>query len=403
MPKASCVPKLGTRDRDSSGSVPTAGRGAVVVLVAMALLVLTQVYAAIPLLGPVGRSLGGDVTFALATIFSLSYAIGFVLWGALSDQYGRRPILLIGIAALVVATACCAFAWSVPVLAVMRAVQGVAAASFAPVALAYLSESLSPQRRPVAIGAMSTAFLVAGIVGQVGAQVISLTLGWPWVFAISAALLAIGLVAIAVTVHEPKRRRPTGALTDRFHEIGRLAVTPTVLWLSAAHVTLLGSFVAMYTALGPHLGTFGLDSSTVIWVRLVGLPGMFAAFAAGPLARRWGMSVVARIGFAVAAIGITAQALTATNLVAMAIASLIYVTGIALAVPAMITQFGAAAAPHPGGGMALNGLVLFAGASLGPLIAAVGLPFVVLLLTLGSVLALAAGCVSMSARTSVHR
>ena len=47
--------------------------------------------------------------------------------------------------------------------------------------------------------------------------------------------------------------------------------------LSAAHLTLLLSFVAMYTGLGPHLDALGLDASQVIWLRLVGLPGMFAS------------------------------------------------------------------------------------------------------------------------------
>ena len=55
---------------------------AVSVLVIAALFVLTQLYAAIPLLGPVGASMGADATFALSTCFSVTYAVGFLVWGA---------------------------------------------------------------------------------------------------------------------------------------------------------------------------------------------------------------------------------------------------------------------------------------------------------------------------------
>ena len=65
----------------------------VVFLVATALVVLTQLYLAIPLIAPVGRGLGGDATLALSTAFSLCYASGFLIWGPISDRYGRKKIL----------------------------------------------------------------------------------------------------------------------------------------------------------------------------------------------------------------------------------------------------------------------------------------------------------------------
>src|SRR5690625_5028690 len=82
------------------------------------------------------------------------------------------------------------------------------------------------------------------------------------------------------------------------------------------------------------------------------------------------------------------------------------VTGVALAVASMITQFGSLAAPNRAGGMALNGFVLFVGASIGPFIAGHNLGFVTLLVVLSVALMLAAvsvagsASVASSARTS---
>lgn len=377
--------------------------GAVVVLVVTALFVLTQLYAAIPLIAAMSDELGGDVTFALSTAFSLCYAIGFLIWGPLADQFGRKRILVIGLTLLTVATIGTAVTGTIPLLGILRATQGFAAASFAPVALAYLAEAVPPRWRPVAIGAMSTAFLVAGITGQVLASAVSLTLGWGWVFVLCGIVLASCLTGVAILVIEPRRDGNVGSLGHRFAAMGRDAVRPRVLLLSLAHLTLLLGFVAMYTGLGPHLETLGLDASQVIWLRLVGLPGMFASLAVGPLADRLGTAGVARLGFTIAALGLAAEALFSGALVGVAVTSLVYVTGVALAVPAMITLFGETAAPNRAGGMALNGFVLFIGASIGPLTAGLDLPFPALLWALTGLSVIAAISLTVFARLSRHQ
>jgi len=271
----------------------------------------------------------------------------------------------------------------------LRAVQGFAAASFAPVALAYLAESVPPARRALAFGAISTAFLAAGITGQVFASAVALALGWSWVFVLYGGALIACLAGIVGLVVEPRFNTVAGGFFHRFVDLGKVALMPRVLLLALAHLTLLLGFVGMYTALGSHLTTLGSDDSQVIWFRLVGLPGMFASLAVGPLTRRLGVSGVARLGFTIATAGLAAEALLSGSLVAISMTSLVYVAGVALAIPAMIAAFGETAAPNRAGGMALNGFVLFVGASVGPLIAGLPLPFPILLLCFAGFSALA--------------
>jgi len=72
----------GTGGSEVNTSVDTrrypASVGRVLLLVLTAMLVLTQLYAAIPLAEPVGNDLGGHATFALSTVFSLCSATGFM-------------------------------------------------------------------------------------------------------------------------------------------------------------------------------------------------------------------------------------------------------------------------------------------------------------------------------------
>ena len=179
-----------------------AGSSATATLVVTALLVLTQLYAAIPLLAPISADLHGNATVALSTAFSLTYAAGFLIWGPVSDHYGRRRTMALALGILTVSTGCCALAPSLPALAALRAIQGLSASGFAPVSLAYLSEALAPPRRAGAIGAMSTSFLVAGIVGQVLASLVALHLGWRWFFPLCGGLLAVALAAVLAVVHD---------------------------------------------------------------------------------------------------------------------------------------------------------------------------------------------------------
>ena len=381
--------------RSTSTAYP-AGSGATAALVVTALLVLTQLYAAIPLLAPISTDLHGNATVALSTAFSLTYAAGFLIWGPVSDHYGRRRTMALALGTLTVSTVCCALAPSLPVLAALRAIQGLSASGFAPVALAYLSEALAPPRRAGALGAMSTSFLVAGIVGQVLASLVALHLGWRWFFPLCGGLLAVALAAVLAVVHDAAHASgPSGSsLRGQFASLGRLALRPAVLALSLAHVTLLMVFVAMYTGIGGHLESLGMRPSTIILIRLAALPAMFLSLGAGRFAARRSWAQIARLGFGVSALGMLGEALLAGNLAGLVAASVVYVAGVALAAPAMISLYGQVSAPNRGSGMALNGFILFVGTSAGPLLATSSPTFRALTLALTGILVLALAAVT---------
>ena len=373
-----------------------AGSSATATLVVTALLVLTQLYAAIPLLAPISADLHGNATVALSTAFSLTYAAGFLIWGPVSDHYGRRRTMALALGILTVSTGCCALAPSLPALAALRAIQGLSASGFAPVALAYLSEALAPPRRAGAIGAMSTSFLVAGIVGQVLASLVALHLGWRWFFPLCGGLLAVALAAVLAVVHDAAHASgPSGSsLRGQFASLGRLALRPAVLALSLAHVTLLMVFVAMYTGIGGHLESLGMRPSTIILIRLAALPAMFLSLGAGRFAARRSWAQIARLGFGVSTLGMLGEALLAGSLVGLVACSVAYVAGVALAAPAMISLYGQVSAPNRGSGMALNGFILFVGTSAGPLLATSSPTFRTLVLILTGILAVALAAIT---------
>jgi len=381
-------------DQQEGGGSPAViypGNGvAISVLVIAALFVLSQLYAAIPLLGPVGISMGVDATFALSTCFSVTYAVGFLIWGPISDRYGRKKVMTASIGVLAVVTLLCSGASSLPILSGLRALQGAAASGFAPVALAYLTEAVAPRWRARAIGAMSAAFLVAGIFGQVLASTIALRASWSWFFVACGVVLAMIFTIILFSVVEVPNHTPSMTLLQQFGNLVVLLFRPAIVLLGIAHITLLLSFVGLYTGIGHHLEDLYVAASNIILIRLAALPAMFISLGVGALAERIGAIRVAQVGFGLAAVGMLGGAFTAQTISGVVASSIVYVSGVALSIPSMIMLYGETAAPHRGSGMAINGFVLFVGASIGALVGKAIGGFGTLTLTLVALLGIAA-------------
>jgi MFS transporter, YNFM family, putative membrane transport protein len=389
-----------TRPRPGSEQAPVLAP--LTVLVSSALLALSQLYLAITLAPVVGTVLGGNVSAApaaLGTTYALAYGVGFLIFGPLSDRYGRKPVLVPGMATLAVVTAGLSVGSSLPVIAVLRAVQGLVAASFGPVALAYVGEALPPRWRSTGIGAMSTAFLSAGIIGQIYAQAVVDALGWRWVFGLAAPTFMIAAIAMATILIEPPRTPELASLGQKYRGLLALAAKRELLLVNAASFPVIMSFVGMYAALGPLLQEqFRLDDTSVLLVRLAGLPAILLAPVAGWLARHRGATRVAVVGFLLAAAGLLAEAITVRALWALVIATVIFVLGVATIVPAVIALVGSRGGSSRAGALAINGLVVFAGASCGPLAAQLPIRFSGLMLIFAALLVIASGLVAISSR-----
>lgn len=335
-----------------------------------AVCVVSLMYVAIPLFSVWAREFHADPGVAVwgGSAFGFAYAVGNAVFGLLSDRFHRKSILRLGLVFLALSTMAVGWSPSMAWLIGWRAVQGLAASSFPTVALAYIADVLGPKYRPVALSILSVSFLLSGILGQLYAQIVAGWLGWRGGF----GMLAAGYLTLAFFV----RRLPAGVRPQAGHTLLqvcqrtlKLAGSVPLMLAFAVSATLLFSFVAMYSGLGPYASDrFGLAGQGLMWLRIAAIPGIFLSLAAGPLIGRFGAKPVGVAGLAMSGFGLSGEAL-AESLLLLVASIVAFVAGIAIANSSIVVIIGQLGGESRGSAFALNACFAFVGASIGPLLA----------------------------------
>ncbi|MBA2939055.1 MFS transporter [Paenibacillus sp. CGMCC 1.16610] len=367
--------------------------GIIAILTIGAILVVSLLYVTIPLLPVLAEAYGvpqNRLVWA-GSGFGFAYAFGTIVFGTWSDRARRRNILIGGLLVLVLSSVSVSLSPSVEWLIALRIVQGFIAASFPPVALAYVGDVIHPRLRSVAISIISCGFLLAGVLGQLYASAMEQIVSWKGVFDV----LAVCYLIIAVCL----LRLPAGVVSgDKASVrtvIGRLfglfRIAPLLATYAVA-ITLLLSFVAMYSGLGTHIvDAFGMGGRGLMWIRVAGIPGILMSPLAGQSIKRFGASKVLITGLIIATAGIAFEALS-TTVFALVVSSVIFVAGISISAPGIIVRISQLAGNARGGAVALYSFFVFIGASIGQILSSslMHLGFRFLGITLAAILCAAA-------------
>jgi DHA1 family tetracycline resistance protein-like MFS transporter len=187
----------------------------------------------------------GVVTFT----FSFANFFGSPVLGALSDSYGRRPVLLIGFSGLMLSFFTTAMATSVGMLIAIRLVAGAMQANLS-VANAYVADITPPEQRAKRFGMLGAMFGVGFILGPViGGLLGSVSLRLPFYAAGSLALLNLlyGYFVLPESLPVSRRHAFAWQATNPFSALRRLGQLKDVAPLAAVVAcTGLAQFV-LYT------------------------------------------------------------------------------------------------------------------------------------------------------------
>jgi len=170
-------------------------------------------------LSAIGKDLAGagaDLAWVVSG-YLLPLSSLLLLGGAMGDRYGRRRILLAGIAIFGLASLLCAFAFNLWVLVGGRVLQGIGAALLLPNSLAILGATFQDKARGRAIGIWAAAGAAAGAVGPLLGGWLIDTVGWRAIFTINLPVAALAIFMGWRFVHvtpgdKPAALDPLGAL-----------------------------------------------------------------------------------------------------------------------------------------------------------------------------------------------
>jgi EmrB/QacA subfamily drug resistance transporter len=159
------------------------------------------------------RDLGAALSDLEWTVnaYTLTFAALLLMGAALGDRFGRKRLFLVGLGVFTVGSACAALSPSSSALILARALQGVGGAITMPLTLTILSDAISQDRRPLALGAWGGIGGLAVAVGPVVGGAITQGVSWHWIFWVN---VPIGIVAIVLAYFRLAESRAPGRSID---------------------------------------------------------------------------------------------------------------------------------------------------------------------------------------------
>src|SRR5688572_23495784 len=288
------------------------------VLMVAAFMDMVGLFMVVPILPLYAKDLGagGLEVGLLVAAFSVTQLLSAPLWGRLSDHYGRRPALIVGMTAAAAAYVIFAFADSLWLLFLSRFVQGAGGGTVS-VIQAYVADSLEPKDRAKGLGWLSAATNAGvalgpllGIValkwgtqgpGLLAATLCVVNIGFAWKYLVeSRDMIEAAAVRSKPRVPGRSRQAVVQVVSHPNEPASRL------IWIYAIAI---GAFQGSTAILALFLAArFGVTAKTIgFFFAYIGVLSVLTrALLLGPLVDRFGEAKLSRVGLALLAVGLGA-------------------------------------------------------------------------------------------------
>ena len=259
----------------------------------------------LPAFSGIAQSLGATPAQMQQTLsaYLFGFAVMNLFHGALSDSFGRRPVVLIGLALFTLASLGCALSETIGQLITFRALQGMSAGAGVVVSRAIIRDMFPPEEAQRVMSQVTIFFGIAPAIAPVLGGFLFVHLGWHSIFWL---LVAIGFLLFVLMARglpeslQAEARQPF-AFKPLMRAYAELVRNPRfMLLVLASGVPFNGMFLYVLSApewLGTHLG---LGPTQFFWFFGLTIAGiMIGAFFSGRLAGRMPVRRQIRIGFSI--------------------------------------------------------------------------------------------------------
>ncbi|QST00758.1 MFS transporter [Pontibacillus sp. ALD_SL1] len=370
-------------------------------LVFTGIFIASNLYTMLPLHSEIAQLYGvSDSVVSLASsMFIFPYAVGLFFFGMLADKLPHKKVLLSGMTALAIVTLLVGLMPTFWLFIILRAAQGVLAASFAPTAFAYSFEHFEGKEQAFVIAMINTGFLFAGIFGQMIAVELASYGSYHTVFFGFCILYVICLLFLKqfLVPSKPKTFQTLFSLSPilSFFQFRPLQKLYGITFFLLFTVMLFYGSFEWLIARGEIDIPFSLQG-----FRVIGLIGIGPAFFAGPLQQRYGAPFVLGMSLLAVTIGFSLPLLVLNTWTLLA-ASIFMIASTSLTIPMVILLVGQCSQQARASAVSIYSFTLLTGASIGSLGAAI-VPFQAVLISC-AVLYMGLAYISFRIKVSLDR
>jgi len=149
--------------------------------------------------------LGGLSVYAwVFSLYILTQTVSMPIFGKLSDLYGRRRFLLLGIVIFMAGSALSGASQDINQLIVFRAIQGIGSGAFFPIAIALAGVVFPPNQRGRIQGVFASVFGIAAVLGPSAGSYIVQAINWRWIFYVNLPLGVISIALLTLSLRESR-------------------------------------------------------------------------------------------------------------------------------------------------------------------------------------------------------
>ncbi len=256
-------------EREAAGARPLAGAQALV-LGLPPVLSYADRFGYLPVTTAIAAQAGLSVAAIAWSVsgYLMAYGAGQPLWGALSDRFGRRIVLLAGLAGLAVADFAAPLMAGPAALIALRTIAGLMAGALIPTTLAAVGDLISEARRHQAVSRVTSAGSATGAAAMLVCGVLADRFGWRLpLFVLSGfAVVAIAVTAWVLPGARPPRPPSGRALRELW--LARKVAVRLYAFAFGEGIVMLGAFPLIVPALrllgqgagatGATMGAYGL-------------------------------------------------------------------------------------------------------------------------------------------------
>jgi DHA1 family bicyclomycin/chloramphenicol resistance-like MFS transporter len=274
------------------------------------------------------------------SLFLLSLASGQLVMGPLSDKFGRRPVVLCGLALAAFASIAAVAASSIGMLIGARIIQALGASTGVVIGRAIIRDLYERDRAAAMLGLITTVMVIGPMIAPLIGGILDNTLGWQSIF-VFLAIFSIGTLVWAVLAlpETLKQRSPSVQALKPQSEWRHLLTSPRFYCY-----TLIGTFgsAAFFTFIGgaPHVAINIMGATSAGyggWIATSSFGYMLGNFIVSRLVGRYGTTMLIRWGILVqlfgAGVGTIAIVLAPMSFYAFFLPQIIVTVGSGLLLP----------------------------------------------------------------------